>query len=270
MTKPKDLFFIREIASTCEVSINALRFYEAKKLIKPAFIDPESGYRYYSRQNLFQLRTVLALKDTGLSLHEVKEYLDGKRHTEEKITELTQRRDLINRAIENLRIRVTEPGDLTVHEIELPERLCLCRTINAKDTNHAVIIIGIFYDELIRKGVHISRVWPEFCEFPDDGLMKGEFKMTDFTIIACLPVDKKNAPQEAVSYPPGKAVAINYRGSYCGLWKAYVALSQYIRSHEYTPSGYPHEIYVETGINGYLSCDDMCNITRVIVPVTII
>jgi DNA-binding transcriptional MerR regulator len=267
MSKPEGLFFIREIAATCGVSINALRFYEAKKLIKPAFTDPESGYRYYSRQNLLQLRTVLALKGAGLSLGEIKEYLDGKKHTETKITELTQRRDLLNRAIENLCIRAVEPGDLTVHEIELPERWCLCRTIKAMDSTHAITLIGEFYDDLIRQGVSLSRVWPEFCEYPDEGLLKGEFKETDFTITACLPVDKKNAPQEAVLYPSRRAAVINYRGSYYDLWRAYEALNRYIMTHDYIPAGYPQEIYLETGQNGCISCDDVRNITRVIVPV---
>jgi hypothetical protein len=31
-------------------------------------------------------------------------------------------------------------------------RLCLCRTIMAKDGAHALVSIGAFYDELIRDG----------------------------------------------------------------------------------------------------------------------
>jgi DNA-binding transcriptional MerR regulator len=47
------------------------------RLIKPAHTDPESGYRYYSRNNLLRLKMILRLKDAGLSLPEIKEYLDG-------------------------------------------------------------------------------------------------------------------------------------------------------------------------------------------------
>ncbi|HBC95155.1 MAG TPA: hypothetical protein DCZ10_20245, partial [Pelotomaculum sp.] len=131
-------------------SINALRFYEAKGLLKPAYTDPESGYRYYSRENLHRLRTMLGLKKAGLSLLEIKAHLDGNMDIETKIGVLEERRDLLNRIIEDLRIRRTPPGDLTVHEIALPERLCLCRTIEARDGEHALEAIGEFYDELIR------------------------------------------------------------------------------------------------------------------------
>ena len=267
MSKPKGMFSIGEIAAVCEMSVNALRFYESKSLVKPVHTDLESGYRYYSRENLLRLRTILKLKDAGLSLLEIKDYLDGKKHTEKKIAELMARRDFLDSAIEDLLIRGTKHGDLTVYEIELPERLCLCRTIMAKDGAHALAAIGAFYDELIGNGVPISRAWPEFCEYPDDKLLKGEFKVTDFNVTACMPVDKKNAPPEAVSYPAGDAVTVNYRGAYYGLGEAYEALSRYMEMHGYVPAGYPQEIYVEIDTYGSVQLDDTRNITRVIIPV---
>ncbi len=267
MPKPEGLFSIGEIATACGISINTLRFYETKALIKPARIDPESGYRYYSRKNLLRLRAVLSLKDAGLSLPEIKEYLDGNMDKETKIASLVERRNALNIAIENLRIRNTRPGKLSVHKIFLPERLCLCRTIEAKDGESAILAVGEFYDELIIKGINISREWPEFCEYPDDGLLKGEFKVKDFVINACLPVDKKNAPPEAVLYPSGNALAVNYRGSNYEIWQAYEALGRYIDNHGYTPSGYPQEIYLETEADGSMQIDNDHNVTRVIIPI---
>ncbi|MDD2218340.1 MAG: MerR family transcriptional regulator [Eubacteriales bacterium] len=267
MPKSEGLFSIGEMAAVCGVSIDTLRFYETKALITPAHVDPESGYRYYRRENLLRLRTMLALKDAGLSLSEIRDYMVEGKHTENKIAELTERRDLLNQAIENLQIRGVKPGDLTVSEIELPERLCLCRMVEARDGAAALREIGKFYDELIRSGVPISRAWPEFCEYPDDGLLRGEFPVTDFIVTACLPVDKKNAPPEAVRYPSGTAVTVNYRGGYYDLWKAYEALSRYIDENGYVPAGYPQEIYLEIEADGSVRLDEARNVTRVIVPV---
>jgi DNA-binding transcriptional MerR regulator len=268
--KPEGLFSIGEIAAVCGVSIDTLRFYETKALISPAHTDPESGYRYYSRENLLRLRTILGLKDAGLSLSEVRDYLDGGKHAEKKIAELTKRRALLSQAIENLQSRDTKAGDLTVHEIELPERICLCRTIEARDMAHALLAIGEFYDELIRGGVLLSRAWPEFCEYPDEGLLRGEFPVVDFTVTACLPVDKANASPEAVRFPPGSAVTVNYRGGYYDLWKAYEALRRYMEQNGFVPSGYPQEIYLEIDADGLVRLDESRNITRVIVPVQLL
>lgn len=267
MPKPEGLFSIGEIATTCGVSINALRFYETKALLKPTHTDPESGYRYYSRENLLRLRMILRLKEAGLSLPEIKEYLDGDMDKNTKIAALVARRDALDSAIEDLKMRNTQPGEFSVNKISLPERLCLCRTIEAKDGESALLTIGEFYDELICKGVQISREWPEFCEYLDYGLLKGEFKVKDFVITACLPVDKKNAPPEAVLYPSGNAVAVNFRGGYYELWQAYDALVSYIDEHGYTPSGYPQEIYMETDSDGSVQIDNANNVTRVIIPI---
>ncbi len=267
MPKPEGLFSIGEIAAVCAVSIDTLRFYETKALITPAHVDPESGYRYYSRENLLRLRAILGLKDAGLALVEIRDYMDGEKNTEKKIAELTERRDLLSRAIENLKIRSIKAGDLTVSEIELPERLCLCRTVRARDGAHALALIGEFYDELTRSGIPISRAWPEFCEYPDYGLLQGEFPVKDFTVTACLPVDNKNAPPEAVRYPAGAALAVNYRGSYYDLWKAYEALRRYMEQYGFVPSAHAQEIYLEIETDGSVSFDEEHNITRVIVPV---
>lgn len=267
MGKPANLFFIREIAAACGVSINTLRFYEAKGLLKPAYTDPASGYRYYSRENLHRLRTLLRLKDAGLSLPEVRGYLDGGRSMEAKIAQLEERRALMKQAIEDLKIHTTLSGSLTVYPLSLPERLCLRRTILARDGEHALAAISEFYNDLIRSGVRLSRAWPEFCEYPDEGLLAGEFPVTDFTVNACVPVDKCAAPPEAVPYPAGDAVAVNYRGGYYDLWQAYAALAQHMAEQGLSLAGFPQEIYLEIDASGSLRLDDGNYITRVIVPV---
>lgn len=267
MPRPGGLYQIGAIAAVCSVSVDTLRFYESKALIKPKHIDPKSGYRYYSRENLLLLRTILSLKDAGLSLVEIREYLDGVKRMDQKLVELRKRRDLLNRAIEDLQLRSIEPGDLTVKEIELPERLCLCRTIKAKDGTDAILSIGEFYDEMIRRGIPICYSWPEFCEYPDEGLLKGDFTITDFTVIACLPVDGENPPGEAVRYLAGPALAVTYRGVYYDLWKAYEALSRHMEQNGFILSGYPQEIYLEIEADGSMKLNEEHNITRVIVPV---
>lgn len=270
MTKPKELFSIGEIAAVCGVSVDTLRFYESKKLIKPEYTDKESNYRYYSRENLIRLRIILGLKDAGLSLLEIRDYIEGGKHTEKKIKELTYQRDMLNQAIENLKILDTKTGDLTVHEIELPERICLCKNIEAKDLTHALFSIGEFYDELIRKGITISRAWPEFCEYNDYGLLQGKFPIDDFTVKVCIPVDKEYLSAETVRFPEVTAVTVDFRGSYYELWKAYESLNYYMEQNGLVASGYPQEVYLDIELDGSVKLDDPLNITRVMIPVKLL
>jgi DNA-binding transcriptional MerR regulator/effector-binding domain-containing protein len=48
-----------------------LRYYDQIDLFKPAHLDPETGYRYYSAKQLPRLNRIIALKELGLSLDQI-------------------------------------------------------------------------------------------------------------------------------------------------------------------------------------------------------
>jgi len=53
------------------VSNVALRHYDDLGLLKPACLDPETGYRYHTVEQLPRLHRILALKELGFSLEQV-------------------------------------------------------------------------------------------------------------------------------------------------------------------------------------------------------
>ncbi len=53
----------------------ALRIYDEKGLLKPAYVDPDTNYRYYTNLNLIDSNMIRELKDLGLRLDEIKNYL---------------------------------------------------------------------------------------------------------------------------------------------------------------------------------------------------
>jgi DNA-binding transcriptional MerR regulator len=60
-----------------QVTVKALRHYDSLGLLKPARIDPDSGYRYYTASQLPRLNRILALKDLGFSLEQIGQLLDA-------------------------------------------------------------------------------------------------------------------------------------------------------------------------------------------------
>ena len=62
------MFRIGEFSKIAQVSGRLLRYYDKLGLFKPIRIDPETGYRYYSAQQLPALNRILALKELGLTL----------------------------------------------------------------------------------------------------------------------------------------------------------------------------------------------------------
>lgn len=71
------LLKIGEVAEFFQISVKAVRIYEKKGIIVPAWVDPESGYRYYTADQLHQLSALLELKALGFSLDEIKDVMVG-------------------------------------------------------------------------------------------------------------------------------------------------------------------------------------------------
>jgi DNA-binding transcriptional MerR regulator len=69
------MFKIGEFSKIAQVSGRLLRYYDEIGLFKPQYIEPETGYRYYSADQLPRLNRILALKDLGLSLEQIQRLL---------------------------------------------------------------------------------------------------------------------------------------------------------------------------------------------------
>jgi predicted transcriptional regulator YdeE len=69
------MFKIGDFSRLAQVSVKTLRYYDRLGLLKPSWIDRYSGYRYYTAAQLPRLNRILALKDLGFTLDQVKRLL---------------------------------------------------------------------------------------------------------------------------------------------------------------------------------------------------
>lgn len=70
----ENYFKIGEVAKQFRITTRTLRFYEENGLLMPCKID-ENKYRLYSKEQIEKLHRILFLKDIGLDLQSIKEYL---------------------------------------------------------------------------------------------------------------------------------------------------------------------------------------------------
>lgn len=70
------MFQIGEFSRLSRVSRRLLHHYEELGIFKPARVDEFTGYRYYSAHQIPELNRILALKDLGFSLKQIKEVLE--------------------------------------------------------------------------------------------------------------------------------------------------------------------------------------------------
>jgi len=66
---------IGEFSRLAQVSVKTLRYYDELGLLRPAWVDRFTGYRYYTLDQLTRLNRVLALRELGFSLVQVAQLL---------------------------------------------------------------------------------------------------------------------------------------------------------------------------------------------------
>lgn len=102
---------IGEAAKQARMTSETLRHYDRIGLVKPSMVDPHTGYRYYSAEDIVRLNTVGALQQMDLSLRDIKQVLEysdleaivafleqAERQADEKIRLLRQGKEKIRKA----------------------------------------------------------------------------------------------------------------------------------------------------------------------------
>ncbi|HFD6749712.1 TPA: MerR family transcriptional regulator [Enterococcus faecium] len=133
---------IGEFALLSKISVNMLRHYDEIDLLKPAQIDPFTGYRYYDERQLPTANRIQALKRMGFSLAIIKQVLNQyddakslKNYLEIQLSEknedlqsLQKQINQLENTIQDLR-NMTHPKSLEVAVKEIPKRnIISCRS----------------------------------------------------------------------------------------------------------------------------------------------
>lgn len=71
------MFKIGDFSKLVQVTVKALHLYDEIGLLKPARVDPENGYRYYSAEQIPRVNRILVFKNLGFTLEQVALMLDG-------------------------------------------------------------------------------------------------------------------------------------------------------------------------------------------------
>ena len=79
MQYQKNLLKINTFADICRTTTRTVRFYEQKGLIKPAYIDPFTKYRYYTEEQARQFLRLRLLHDFHIPLNKLQEVVKSNR-----------------------------------------------------------------------------------------------------------------------------------------------------------------------------------------------
>ena len=239
------------------VTRKTLRVYEDMGLLTPAEKDEESGYRYYSADNITQIRSIRSLQVLGLSLKEIAEYYYDVENIDIHLKRLMDLRAALDRNIQMLQVRAARPGDFTVHRAALPQQVCFCRRYDCKDTLEAANNLRDTYIAAARTG-KLSMLMRMFT-------MRMSSDSSKLDLMCCIPVDSSYDGPERVEFAETPALCIYYRGPYEGTINTILALMEYVNEHNIETAGPFRSIYLEGPPNRGENSTDY--ITQVAVPI---
>lgn len=257
MKKYKEgLFKIGEVTKIMGITRKTLLVYEDMGLLKPAIKDEESGYRYYSADNMTQIRSIRSLQALGLTLKEVEDYYYNTDNIDTYLERLKVLRATLDRNIQMLQVRSAKRGDLTVRKTTLPQQVCFCRRYTCENVGEAAIVLRDTYIAAARTGKMsmIDRMFTMRMTHADK-----------LDLMCCIPVDNSFDGPERMEFAETPALCIYYRGPYEGTATAIRALTEYIKENNIETAGPFRSVYLEGPPNRGGNSEDY--ITQVAVPI---
>ncbi|KQL49652.1 hypothetical protein AN963_07985 [Brevibacillus choshinensis] len=127
----KENLTISEMAKLRGMTTETLRHYDRIVLFKPQYVDPYSGYRYYSIFQYEILGTIKELRQIGMSTDEIKQYFDQRNFKKSldilkaKHSELLSKLNELAELEENIREKIVYLSEVSreeeLHEVRFRE-----------------------------------------------------------------------------------------------------------------------------------------------------
>ncbi len=240
---------ISEFSKLSHLTIKALRFYEKEGLLKPAFVDEWSGYRYYETSQLERAARIKSYRQLGLSIEEIKAVCSGadvKAILREKFASLTTEKQMIESRLSIIK-SILEDKEMKyqVTEKVIPEKIVYTAETVLRTYSDCMQWIPSVGQECLMLNPELKCAEPpyEFCEYLD-----GEHKETNIRIRhneAVTAIGKENERIKFKILPAAKVLSIYHKGSYDSIGEAYAFLMKYAEQNGYTVTGLARECYID-------------------------
>jgi DNA-binding transcriptional MerR regulator len=244
-----DLLPIGRFARLSGLTVKALRHYDAVGLLRPAYVDESSGYRYYVLPQAREAEAIRRLRELEVPLDEVADLLHADRGTlRERLA--VHRARLEGRVVETQQILVALDRLIHGEEELVSEQTLELNVVEVPEATYAVIRerapqeqMGEVIPRLIEQtgawaqGVGVTGPPVSICPMDSEGYID---------VRVGWPVatgEEPPAPIEYVTCPETRAVVYRHVGPYEELAATYRRLAEAMDAAGIEPGAEPREIY---------------------------
>ncbi len=244
------IYKIGLFAQMNRITIKTLRHYDEMGLLHPEHIDESSGYRYYTSEQLPTLHQILALRQMGFSLEEIKKAQEGM-SVEDLL--LNKKAELIKKiAEENMKLSQVEfylihkGADRNYNIIlkELPEVIVASMRSVIPHYDALNSVMPLMGQEMERIGC--ERAIPDYCF---NIYHDAEYREEQIDVEMCEAVIEKKEDSPLVTFKTLErvetAACTLHKGSYAEFPKAYRAVLAWMEENDFEMAGFPRESYID-------------------------
>jgi DNA-binding transcriptional MerR regulator len=248
-----DLLTIGGFASAARLSLKAMRLYDQLGILKPSYVDPWSGYRYYHVDQLYAARLIRMMRQMDMPLATIRQVLAAapadaetlvRGYWEAREQRMVQARQIVHEVVAYLRKEVaTMALDVSVKTaapqpiISVTSRL----KVEQLDSHIRDTLVRLYAQAEAQGGV---------VSGPPFGIYHGPVNHDDDgPIEVCLPVRGVSVDANDVvarDLAGGMVAYVMLHGEQCdfpAVLEGYDTLYDWIRQNGYQPSEPPREIW---------------------------
>jgi effector-binding domain-containing protein len=248
-----DLLPIGRFSKATRLSVKALRHYDELGLLRPAYVDPSSGYRYYRPAQANQAEAIRILRSVDMPLEEIAAVLASgggepvakrlRLHRERLEARLDEHRRMLEFLERLLDKEDVMPYEVTVKQLPAQPVAATRATTDLRGIAAAISTgVHAILDELGRRGTEPAG--PLTVVYHADQVLDED---TVAPVEICWPVAapfEGNGEVYGTELAAGPAAVTVHTGPYAELGPAYHTLSGWIADHGHELAGGPREVYL--------------------------
>ncbi|MBE6651394.1 MAG: MerR family transcriptional regulator [Ruminococcaceae bacterium] len=249
------MFKIGEFSKLTKITIKALRYYDRLGLLKPAFKDDFTRYRYYTEEQIQIAQTIQNLKDIGMPCEKIQQMLK-KDNDSEKILN-NHKKELENKKAEieeqlkklNFLTHNTKGQKYAPFFEHIDSCMVYCSRSYIKDVNHINDFIKLTFSELKKTNPEVGFPSPDYCCIIYPG---NSYRETNIFVEYVQSVDKKGIDTNIIAFKTLKAIdaiSVTHYGSYENIRDAYTSAVSFALANGYKICGNPRERYLKGAWN---------------------
>ncbi|WP_411079935.1 MerR family transcriptional regulator [Streptomyces sp. cmx-18-6] len=256
------MFTIGDFARYGRVSRRMLRHYDAIGLLHPDRTDPATGYRFYRAAQLARLNRIIALKDLGFTLQQVRAVLDEQVGPDELRGMLRLRRAELAEAVSAATLRLAQvearlrsieseghmPADdvviKTVPAVRVAELTGTAASYRPQDIGP---VIGPLYDRLfpLLDGAGVRPAGPGIARYEDAPEGGGAIVVHAGVTVSAPVGPVGDTGVSVVELPAFEAATIVHRGAMDDVLPTVQSLARGLDAGGYRSTGYTREVNLE-------------------------